>query len=280
MSGLRWAGIWQTRPVIGVFDSGFGGLTVLRELLHHLPGADFVYLGDTAHLPYGSKSRAAVTRYTAAAIRLLVERDAELIVIACNTASALALPSLKADAPVPLVGVIGPGASAVVAIAAPGSTALVLATEATVASHAYAVVCNAAGLRATEKACPLFVPLVEEGWTDGSITEQIATVYLREALALSGDTPAAIVLGCTHYPLLRPLLGRVVKAVAGEVPIVDSAEATAKHVAALLPHAVKANGGESRVSFFATDSVMKFQRLGPQFLGRPMDEVQLIGLED
>ena len=165
-------------------------------------------------------------------------------------------------------------------MAAPGSTALVLATEATVASHAYAAACTSVGLRATEKACPLFVPLVEEGWTDGSITEQIATVYLREALALSEDTPAAIVLGCTHYPLLRSLLGRVVEAMAGEVPIVDSAEATARHVATLLPHAAEAKGGESRVHFFTTDSAAKFQRLGPQFLGRAMDEVQLVHLDD
>ena len=278
MSGSRRAAVHLARPVIGVFDSGFGGLTVLRELLHHLPGADFVYLGDTAHLPYGSKSQAAVTRYTAAAIRTLVERGAELVVIACNTASALALPSL--EAPVPLVGVIGPGAEAAAEIAPPGSTALVLATEATVASHAYAAACTAAGLCATEKACPLFVPLVEEGWTDGSTTEQIAMVYLREALALSEDKPAAIILGCTHYPLLRPLLHRVVAAMAGDVPIVDSAEATAKHVIALLPHAAQARGSESQVSFFATDSVAKFGRLGPQFLGRTMNDVQLIDLDD
>ena len=278
MSGSHRVAGDGVRPVIGVFDSGFGGLTVLRELLHHLPGADFVYLGDTAHLPYGSKSQAAVTRYTADAIRTLVERGAELVVIACNTASALALPSL--EAPVPLVGVIGPGAEAAAEIAPPGSTALVLATEATVASHAYAAACTAAGLRATEKACPLFVPLVEEGWTDGSITEQIATVYLRDAFAQSGEKPSAVILGCTHYPLLRPLLRRVVAAMAGDVPIVDSAEATAKHVIALLPHAAQAQGSESQVSFFATDSVAKFGRLGPQFLGRTMNDVQLIDLDD
>ena len=261
------------------FDSGFGGLTVLRELLQHLPGADFLYLGDTAHLPYGSKSQAAVTRYTAAAVRMLVEHGAELVVIACNTASALALPSLAANAPVPLVGVIGPGAQAAAAIAAPGSTALVLATEATVASHAYAAACTAAGLCATEKACPLFVPLVEEGWIDGSITEQIAAVYLREALALSADAPAAIVLGCTHYPLLRPLLARVVSAMAGEVPIVDSAEATARHVAELLPWAATGDG-DARLRFFATDSAAKFQRFAPRFLGREIAAVEQIDLDD
>ena len=269
----------SSRPVVGVFDSGFGGLTVLRELLKHLPGADFVYLGDTAHLPYGSKSQAMVTRYTDAAIHELVGHGAELVVIACNTASALALPSLQASAPVPLVGVIGPGAEAAAAIAPAGSTALVLATEATVASHAYAQACAAAGLGAVEKACPLFVPLVEEGWTDGSITEQVAEVYLREALSLSEKTPAAIVLGCTHYPLLRPLLQRVVQGIAGDVPIVDSAEATARRTAQMLPQAVADAGIEPAIRFFATDSAAKFARLGPHFLGRAIEHVESADLD-
>ncbi len=267
------------RPVIGVFDSGFGGLTVLRALIQHLPGADFLYVGDTAHLPYGSKSQAAVTRYTAAAVRMLVERGAQLVVIACNTASALALPALKAEAAVPLVGVIGPGAAAAAAIAPPGSTALVLATEATVASHAYANACAAVGLRTTEKACPLFVPLVEEGWTDGSITEQIASVYLREAVALCESMPEVIVLGCTHYPLLRPLLQRTVRGIAGDVPIVDSAEATARYVAESLPAAALENDAPPHLAFFATDSAAKFQRFAPRFLGRDIDAVQQVEFE-
>ncbi len=271
------------RPIVGVFDSGFGGLTVLRELLHHLPGADFLYLGDTARLPYGSKSQATVTRYTDAAIRALVARGAELIVIACNTASALALPSLQATAQVPLIGVIGPGAEAAAAIAPAGSTALVLATEATVASHAYAEACTAAGLRAIEKACPLFVPLVEEGWVDDAVTEQVAAIYLREAFALSLETPAVLVLGCTHYPLLRPLLQRTVESIAGPVPIVDSAEATARHTAELLPQATGQHAttphGEPHLRFFATDSAAKFQRLGPAFLGRSIHQVEAIDLD-
>ena len=270
----------KKRPVVGVFDSGFGGLTVLRELLQHLPGADFLYLGDTAHLPYGSKSQEAVTRFTAAAIKLLRDRGADVVVIACNTASALALPTLQAGTPTPLVGVIGPGAEAAAAMAAPGSTALVLATEATVASHAYAQACATAGLRAVEKACPLFVPLVEEGWVDGRITEQIAAVYLREALQHADDLPSAIVLGCTHYPLLKPLLQRTVKAIAGSIPIVDAAEATARHVAALLPGAIYPAEAEASLSFFATDGPAKFQRLGPRFLGRAIERVQHVHLED
>jgi glutamate racemase len=272
------------RPIIGVFDSGFGGLTVLRELLKHLPGADFLYLGDTAHLPYGSKSQAAVTRFTSAAIRELTGRGAELIVIACNTASALALPSLVASAQVPLVGVIGPGAQSAAAITPPGSIALVLATEGTVASHAYAHACSVAGLQTIEKACPLFVPLVEEGWTTGQITEQVAEIYLRDALAMATATPAAIVLGCTHYPLLRPLLERVAERIVGRaVPVVDSAEATAHHTARLLPQAATAplhGASESRIDFLATDAAGKFARLGPDFLGRAIDRVEQIDLDD
>ncbi len=267
------------RPLIGVFDSGFGGLTVLRALLRQLPGADFVYLGDTAHLPYGSKSQAMVTRYTEAAIRFLVAQGAELVVIACNTASALALPSLEETAHVPLVGVIGPGAEAAAAIAPAGSTALVLATEATVASHAYAEACADAGLKAVEKACPLFVPLVEEGWTDNRITEQVAEVYLGEAILDAARPPEVIVLGCTHYPLLHSLIERIASTIAGPIPVVDSAEATARHTAELLPQAAIPGDGEPQLSFFATDSAAKFQRFAPRFLGREIAHVEHVDLE-
>ncbi len=266
------------RPLIGVFDSGFGGLTVLRELLVQVPGADFIYLGDTAHLPYGSKSAEAVTRYTSAAIQLLTSRGAEFVVIACNTASALALPTLQGHATVALAGVIAPGSQAAAAIAPPESTALILATEGTVASHAYARACAAHGLHAVEKACPLFVPLVEEGWTTGSITEQIATIYLTEALALAPQTPSVIVLGCTHYPLLAPTLRTVVDRLAGPVPIVDSAQATATHVASLLPHAAEATDTPA-LTFLATDAADKFKRLGERFLGRAIPHVQRVDLD-
>ena len=269
----------RKRPVIGVFDSGFGGLTVLRELLKHLPAADFLYLGDTAHLPYGSKSQAMVTRYTDAAIRTLTDHGAEMVVIACNTASALALPSLLRTRTVPLVGVIRPGAQAAAAAASGGSTALVLATEATVASHAYAAACAEAGLHTVEKACPLFVPLVEEGWTDGNITEQIAAVYLREAFDGLAQRPAVVVLECTHYPLLRPLLQRTEQQIAGALPIVDSAEATARHVAQLLPHAAVNTAEPATLRFFATDSAAKFQRFAPRFLGREIAQVEQVELE-
>lgn len=270
--------------MVGVFDSGFGGLTVLQELLQQLPGADFLYLGDTAHLPYGSKSQAAVTRFTAAAVHLLAARGAELVVVACNTASALALPALRQTSPVPLLGVIQPGAEAAAAITSPGATVLVLATEATVASHAYADACAAVGVRAEEKACPLFVPLVEEGWTGvglrGEIAQQVAAVYLQEALASSTQTPTAIVLGCTHYPLLRPLLQRTVRQLLGDVPIVDSAQATARNAADLLPHATLGTEVQPSVSFLATDAPAKFQRVGARFLGRDLPPVEHIRMED
>ena len=207
------------------------------------------------------------------------------MVIACNTASALALPLLKTHAPVPLLGVIQPGAEAAAAVVRRGSTALVLATEATVASHAYVDACAGMGLKAVEKACPLFVPLVEEGWTGygtgSDVAMQVADIYLREALALAAEPPSAVVLGCTHYPLLRLLLQRAVEQHMGRgVPIVDSAEATARQAARLLPHAAGPSPGPPALNFLATDSPAKFQRLGARFLGRDLSLVEHVALED
>ena len=292
------------RTTIGVFDSGFGGLTVLHALAETLPGANFVYLGDTARLPYGSKSAATVTKYTGVAVEMLRARGAELVVIACNTASALALPSLAATASVPLVGVIEPGAAeaARVLAGAPHRTALVLATEATVASHAYRAACAARGVEAFEVACPLLVPMVEEGWNDHGVTAQTAYIYLRDALdamrveresisddllarsglpaaSLNGAQPALVLLGCTHYPLLRPLLERTIASVMDPVPVVDSSTATAEHVRAMLPALVESGDVEPRMQFLATDSPNKFQRLGERFLGRRIAEVELVSLD-
>ena len=290
---------------MGVFDSGFGGLTVLHALLEALPGADFVYLGDTARLPYGSKSAETVTRYTAAAVELLRIRGASLVVVACNTASALALPSLMTGSAVPLVGVIEPGAAEaarVLATAIGPRTALVLATEGTVASHAYRTACAAHGVEAFEKACPLLVPLVEEGWTEHAITAQTAYLYLRDALgemrlaetaiaddlearsglaheATASAAPALILLGCTHYPLLRPLLERTAGSVMERVPVVDSAAATAAHVRSLLPEAAVSGDVASSVKFLVTDSPEKFERLGARFLQREIGAVELVSLD-
>ena len=170
-------------PTIGVFDSGFGGLTVLRALMERLPQARYAFLGDTARLPYGSKSRRTIARYAAQSARFLVrEQGAEYLVIACNTASALALDAIEEAVDVPVLGVVEPGAAAARAASRTGDV-LVMATDATVQSHAYSAACNARGLRALEKACPLLVPLVEEGWTAHPVTAEVIRIYLDEVSA-------------------------------------------------------------------------------------------------
>jgi glutamate racemase len=265
---------------IGVFDSGFGGLTVLRALIERLPGARFAFIGDTARLPYGSKSRRTVARYAAESAQFLVrEQGAEFLVIACNTASALALDAIKEAVPVPVLGVIEPGADAARAASRSGDV-LVIATEATVHSHAYAEACAARGLGAIEKACPLLVPLVEEGWTEHPVTKQVIDVYLNELraeAAAKGMKPDTLVLGCTHYPLLRPLIERAVQ---GEITVIDSAESAARAAVDLCDCGTSSAGGagETEVRCFATDSVEKFERLGSRFLHRPVGKVELVDL--
>src|SRR5438045_5435455 len=270
---------------IGVFDSGFGGLTVLRELLRVVPDATYLYLGDTARLPYGSKSAATVARYAVSSSRFLLERGAQFLVIACNTATALALDEIKQAASVPVIGVVEPGASAAAAITRTGNVD-VIGTAATVASHAYAKSLHAKGIEATEKACPLFVPLVEEGWIDHPVTEQVARIYLEE-LQLFGPLenvePAlradVLLLGCTHYPLLEPLLGRLLPK---EISLVDSAASTAQVVAKELraDGSPTAKVGAPEIEFFATDSVEKFRALGERFLGKRIERVELISLPE
>jgi glutamate racemase len=266
-------------PTIGVFDSGFGGLTVLRALATRLPSARFAFLGDTARLPYGSKSRRTIARYAVQSAQFLVrEQGAEFLVIACNTASALALDAIQEAVQVPVLGVIEPGAEAARSASRTGDV-LVIATDATVHSHAYAAACQAQGLRALEKACPLLVPLVEEGWTNHSVTAEVIRVYLdelnAEAAAL-GMNPDTLVLGCTHYPLLRPLIESAVPA---GMRVIDSAEATAEIAARLFSHHEAGIPTPSaRICCFATDSVEKFERLGSRFLGQPTGKVELIDL--
>jgi glutamate racemase len=271
-----------TGPVIGVFDSGFGGLTVLKALLKRMPGARFVFLGDTARLPYGSKSQRTIARYASESAQFLVnEQGAEFLVIACNTASALALDAIKESVDVPVLGVIEPGAAAA-AGSSQNKEVMVIATEATVASHAYAAACRAQGLRGIEKACPLLVPLVEEGWIDHPVTAEVVQIYLDELLQearTNGQSPDALVLGCTHYPLLRAVFERAVPA---GVAVIDSAEATAeeaaKQVRELGLAAFGESNGEPRIRYFATDSVEKFERLGSRFLGLPVGRVELVDL--
>jgi glutamate racemase len=261
-------------PVIGVFDSGFGGLTVLRELRQVLPAADYLYFGDTAHLPYGAKSVHTVARYAVSAAHFLEQHGIEMLVVACNTATALALDEIRTAVRVPVVGVIEPGAQRAAAISKT-KKAVVVATEATVASHAYQRALQRLGLEATEKACPLFVPLVEEGWVEHPVTEEVAHIYMDQVFQDGARDADVLVLGCTHYPLLRPLLRRVVPQ---NVEIVDSAESTAARVLEMLGqgHRQEQPGG---LCCYATDSVEKFRRLGGKFLGCPIDNIELVDIE-
>ena len=277
------SGPGSSSPTIGVFDSGFGGLTVLRALIHRLPHAKFAFLGDTARLPYGSKSRRTIARYAAESAQFLVsEQGAELLVIACNTASALALDAIQDAVSVPVLVVIEPGASAARATSQTGDV-LVIATDATVQSRAYTTACRALGLRALEKACPLLVPLVEEGWTTHPVTAEVIRIYLAELTqeaAAAGLNPDVLVLGCTHYPLLRALFEA---AVPEGVRVIDSAQAAAESAVQAINGQLSANAAATPVApaqirCFATDSVEKFERLGSRFLGQPVSQVQLVDL--
>src|ERR1700691_3101722 len=192
-------------PTIGVFDSGVGGLTVLRALLDRIPDANYLYFGDTARLPYGSKSAATIVHYAVGAVRYLQEQGAELLVIACNTATALALDDIKRAAGVDVIGVIEPGADAA-ALVSKERKVVVIGTEATVSSHAYRRALETRKIAVREKACPLFVPLVEEGWVQHPVTEQVARIYLSEAFSNESRDADVLLLGCTHYPLIKPLL--------------------------------------------------------------------------
>jgi len=270
------------RPCIGVFDSGFGGLTVLKELVALGPDANYLYFGDTARLPYGSKSAETVARYAIGAAHYLEGHGAQMLVIACNTATALALEKITQASCVPVVGVVDPGAANASA-ATKTRRVVVIGTEATINSHAYAKALEARGVNAKEKACPLLVPLVEEGWAEHAVTEQVARIYLNEAFAAGFELADVLVLGCTHYPLLKSLLQRLVP---DHVTIVDSADSTARVVSELLRTGLqKSPTGEERrrkprPKFFVTDSVEKFRRLGAQFLGSPIEEVEHVELKE
>ncbi len=261
-------------PVIGVFDSGFGGLTVLRELRKALPAADYLYFGDTAHLPYGAKSVRTVAKYAISAAHFLEEHGIEMLVVACNTATALAFDDIRTAVHVPVVGVIEPGAERAAAISKTRKV-VVAATEATVASHAYQRALERQGMQAREKACPLFVPLVEEGWVEHRVTEEVAHIYMDEIFQDGARDADVLVLGCTHYPLIRSLLRRVVPQ---SVEIVDSAESTAAKVVELLS-ARRGQGAPGDLRCYATDSVEKFRRLGSKFLGCPIEKIELVDIE-
>jgi glutamate racemase len=260
---------------IGIFDSGVGGITVLKELVRQAPQPDYLYFGDTARLPYGSKSAETVAKYTISACKFLRQHGAEMMVIACNTATSLALPEITKAMDVPVIGVVEPGADAAAKLSKSKKVA-VIATAGTVGSHAYQRALKSRGIEGHEQACPLFVPLVEEGWVDHPVTEQVAHIYMDEVFRNGSKDTDVLVLGCTHYPLLRPLLRRVVPQ---HVAIVDSAESTAEAVAKKLGGSSKPEARNPKLSFFATDSVEKFRKLGERFMGHSIENVQHVDIE-
>jgi glutamate racemase len=266
---------------IGVFDSGVGGLTVLKALERTLPHEDFIYLGDTARLPYGTKSAGTIQRYAVQAARALVERGVKALVIACNTASAVALDALRnAYQPLPVFGVVDPGAEAACRASRRGRIA-VIATESTVRGGAYqrAILSRRPDARVLARACPLLVTLAEEGWIDGDVPERVVSAYLGAWLHEAAD-PDCLLLGCTHFPILAPLLQRV--AGAGFV-LVDSAATTAAAVAAALSAAAltrETNVEGGLRTLLATDGRERFARVGQHFLGEPLsaETVELVDL--
>jgi glutamate racemase len=272
------------RP-IGIFDSGVGGLTVYRALHDRLPNEHFVYLGDTARVPYGTKSFKTVERYALENSQFLADQGIKMLVVACNTASALALPAIRERIGIDVVGVIGPGGRKAVEIAECENPRIgVIATEATVSSNAYsqAILRACATAEVFQTACPLFVPLAEEGWTAEPETLSIAEKYLKSVREFDPD---AVVLGCTHYPILRDVIAETL----GEnVKLIDSGAATAEEVKTLLMERGLSNG--SRISggrtlcddldhFYVTDAAERFSRVAERFLGAKPSRLEAVELE-
>ena len=257
---------------IGVFDSGIGGLTVVHELIRQLPNESIIYFGDTARVPYGPKSPDTVRRYSREIAGFLGEQGVKNIVIACNTATAHALTTLREDLDMPIVGVVEPGARAAAAATTHGHVG-VIGTVGTIKSGAYERAIRAidANIRVTARACPLFVPLVEEGWTEHDAARLIAREYLEPMIEADIDT---LVLGCTHYPLLKPLLRDVLGA---DVRLIDSAEETAAETARTLATAdlCASPGAEAAYRFVASDDPLQFLQLGQRFLGGTMEGVEI-----
>ena len=265
---------------IGVFDSGIGGLTVLKALLERLPGESFLYLGDTARLPYGTKTAATVERYALQAVQELVRRGVKAVVIACNTASSAALPALTAAHPeLPVVGVIEPGAAAAVAATTSGRIA-VLATEGTVRGGAYQreILKRLPAAQVVAVPATLFVALAEEGWVQGEVAEAAARRYLAPLFGAGAQQPDTLVLGCTHFP---PLADAIRGVVGPAVQVVDSAFTSAGVLARLLEaRGVRSSAAAAgNVGFLVTDGEERFARVGPVFLGRPIDQAAVVRVD-
>ncbi len=256
---------------IGVFDSGLGGLTVAHEIMRQLPAESLIYFGDTARVPYGPKSPDTVRRYSREISAFLLEQGVKAIVVACNTATAHALPVLRDELDVPVIGVVEPGARAAVRATRTGHIG-VIGTAGTIRSQAYVRAIHAENpdVRVTALACPLFVPIVEEGWTNHEATHLIAEEYLAPFVKDPIDT---LVLGCTHYPLLKPVIGEIV---GRTVRLIDSAEETALDARRMLAaNDLAASDGEGSYRFIASDDPQQFLTLGRRFLGSAIERVEV-----
>ena len=266
----------MTSAPIGIFDSGLGGLTVARAIYDRLPGESTVYFGDTARVPYGPKSPETVRRYSLEILRWLLDQGVKAVVVACNTSTAHALDALRAASPVPVIGVIEPGARAAVEAAGRGPVG-VIGTAGTIASNAYAQAIHRLrpALAVEQRACPLLVPLVEEGWFEHPAAELIAAEYLEPLRRAGVDV---LVLGCTHYPLLAPLLQRVM----GEgVRLIDSGEATARVLEETLAAAGLAAppGGPVRHRYAVSDDIARFSQVGSRFVGPRLGTAELVAVD-
>ena len=264
----------DSRP-IGIFDSGIGGLTVARAIRRALPGEDLLYFGDTARLPYGTKSEQTVSRYAHQIAQFLLRRDVKALVVACNTASAVALPALAESLEIPVLGVIEPGV--IGAVKATKKNCIgVIGTVATIESNAYSQALHGQNhaLEVVSVACPLFVPLAEEGLLDGSIAEAIAHRYLDTFGSAGIDT---LILGCTHYPYLTPVIEKVV---GHQVILIDSGSETAHILTNLLQEKqmTAEDSSEGRLTVLLTDLPRRFREVGARFLGQPLDDIGLVSL--
>ncbi len=260
------------RSPIGVFDSGLGGLTVFKVLARRMPEESLIYFGDTAHVPYGSKSPEAIARFSSEVAKFLAKKGIKLLVVACNTSSAWALPAIRRAVKVPVVGVIDPGARGALGVSRGGRIGII-GTEATVRSGAYekAIKALKKNARTASAACPLFVPLVEEGWWGGEVVEAVARKYVAPLKKARVDT---VILGCTHYPYLKPVLAG---ALGPRVRLIDSAEETARETENVLCGlGLRApRGGRGRREFYASDAPERFKRLAKRMLGPGVTKVRL-----
>jgi glutamate racemase len=257
---------------IGIFDSGIGGLTVFKAVSRILPFEDIIYLGDTARVPYGTRSAETVARYSFECTDFLIKKGVKILVVACNTVSAISLAGIRGRVSIPVIGVIEPGAGAAVA-ATKNRRIGVVGTEATIRSGAYITAIKALddGVEVFGLACPLFVPLAEEGWTEGEIAKLVAERYLVSLKEKEIDT---IVLGCTHYPLLKKVIGEVMSG----VTIIDSAVETGKSLKVVLDDGplLRTQGSAGIHKFFVTDSIEKFGAVGGRFLGEDMKDIEKV----